>query len=86
MSGNPFDSADGGFHVLVNDEGLHSLWPGVAAVPAGWRTVFGLSSRRDCLAYIDQHWTDLRPSSLRAAMAADRPAEFERPQHELKGR
>ncbi|KOV15550.1 hypothetical protein ADK90_30585 [Streptomyces sp. XY413] len=72
MSSNPFDDADGRFYVLVNDEGQHSLWPSFAEVPAGWRIVFGEESRQLCLEYVEANWTDLRPQSLRDAMAADR--------------
>lgn len=63
---NPFDAADGRFLVLVNDEGQHSLWPSFADVPAGWRTAFGEDTRQACLDYVERHWTDLRPASLRA--------------------
>ncbi|MEI5523787.1 MbtH family protein [Streptomyces brasiliscabiei] len=70
MSTNPFDDASGTFHVLVNDEEQHSLWPAFAPVPAGWRAVFGEAGRPECLEYIERHWTDLRPKSLREAMAA----------------
>ncbi len=72
MSSNPFDDADGRFYVLVNDEDQHSLWPSFAEVPAGWRIVFGEESRQLCLEYVEANWTDLRPQSLRDAMAADR--------------
>ncbi|MFJ9598285.1 MbtH family protein [Streptomyces virginiae] len=76
MSSNPFDDADGRFYVLVNDEGQHSLWPSFAEVPAGWRIVFGEESRQLCLEHVEANWTDLRPQSLRDAMAADRvPAD-----------
>ncbi|GLF99151.1 MbtH family protein [Streptomyces yaizuensis] len=71
MSGNPFDDADGRFHVLVNDEEQHSLWPTFAAVPEGWRVVLDDGSRAACLAYVEEHWTDMRPRSLREAMAGD---------------
>ncbi|WP_327364819.1 MbtH family protein [Streptomyces sp. NBC_01296] len=71
MSSNPFDDADGRFYVLVNDEQQHSLWPSFTEVPAGWRIVFGEESRDKCLAYVEDKWTDLRPQSLRDAMAAD---------------
>ncbi|MFD5556870.1 MbtH family protein [Streptomyces sp. NPDC059578] len=71
MSTNPFDDEDGRFHVVVNDEEQYSLWPTFADIPAGWRAVFGEESRAACLAYVDQHWTDMRPRSLREAMAAD---------------
>ncbi|RAG85061.1 MbtH family protein [Streptacidiphilus pinicola] len=69
MSTNPFDDDNGRFHVVVNDEGQHSLWPTFADVPAGWRTVFGEATRAQCLEYVEQNWTDLRPLSLQRAMA-----------------
>ena len=69
MSTNPFDDDNGTFFVLVNDEDQYSLWPAFADVPAGWWVVFGASGRSDCLAYVEQTWTDLRPKTLRAAMA-----------------
>ncbi|MEV7940332.1 MbtH family protein [Kitasatospora sp. NPDC088264] len=72
MSSNPFDDDSGRFFVLVNDEEQHSMWPAFAEVPVGWRVVFGESSRRECLDYVEQNWNDLRPKSLRDAMAADR--------------
>ncbi|OPC84021.1 MbtH family protein [Embleya scabrispora] len=72
MSTNPFDDEDGRFQVLVNDEEQHSLWPVFADVPEGWRVVFGEASRAECLEYVERNWTDLRPKSLREAMAADR--------------
>ncbi|MEU3273854.1 MbtH family protein [Saccharomonospora sp. NPDC006951] len=62
---NPFDDNDGRFYVLVNDEEQHSLWPTFAAVPDGWRIVFGEDSREACLAYVEENWTDLRPASIR---------------------
>ncbi len=33
---NPFEDENGSYHVLVNDEGQHSLWPSFIAVPNGW--------------------------------------------------
>ncbi|MCI4039791.1 MbtH family protein [Streptomyces sp. TRM75563] len=68
---NPFDSIDGSFLVLVNDEGQHSLWPAFADVPAGWSVVFGAAERAACLAYVDENWTDLRPASLVEAFTDD---------------
>lgn len=66
MTTNPFEDPQGRFLVLVNDENQHSLWPSFAEVPAGWRTVFGEATRDECLAYVESHWTDLRPASLAA--------------------
>ncbi|GHH17265.1 MbtH family protein [Streptomyces lanatus] len=71
MSTNPFDDAEGRFHVLVNDEGQHSLWPTFAEVPDGWRVVLRDESREKALAHVEENWTDMRPRSLREAMAAD---------------
>jgi len=70
MSTNPFDDDEGRFLVVVNDEEQHSLWPVFAAVPAGWRPVFGQAPRQECLKYVDENWTDMRPRSLRIAMDA----------------
>lgn len=71
MSTNPFDDEDGRFYVLANDEDQHSLWPTFATVPDGWRIVFGEESRQECLKYVEENWTDIRPKSLREAMDAD---------------
>lgn len=68
---NPFDDEDGRFFVLVNDENQHSLWPTFADIPSGWNKVFGEASRAECLDYVNEHWTDLRPQSLIDAMEAD---------------
>ncbi|MCX4661935.1 MbtH family protein [Streptomyces uncialis] len=67
MTANPFEDPEGRFLVLVNDENQHSLWPSFAEVPAGWQTVLGEDTREACLAYVEEHWTDLRPASLVAA-------------------
>ena len=64
VSTNPFESPDGTYHVLVNDEGQHSLWPEFAEVPSGWTTVLAGVGRTEALEYVETHWTDLRPKSL----------------------
>ncbi|MGA7490492.1 MAG: MbtH family protein [Xanthobacteraceae bacterium] len=61
---NPFEDENGVYHVLVNDEGQHSLWPSFIAVPAGWTIVHESASRAACLEFINQNWTDMRPKSL----------------------
>ncbi|GAA4855416.1 mycobactin NRPS accessory protein MbtH [Actinomycetospora corticicola] len=72
---NPFDDENGRFRVLVNAEDQHSLWPVFAEVPSGWTVVFGEGSdgaeRAACVSYVEEHWTDLRPRSLRERLAAD---------------
>lgn len=74
MSTNPFDDEDGRFYVLINDEEQHSLWPTFATVPEGWRIVHGSdgsTGRQSCLDYVEEHWTDLRPKTLRDAIEKD---------------
>jgi MbtH protein len=71
---NPFDNESGTFLVLVNDENQHSLWPAFAEVPAGWTTVFGEESRKACMDYIEENWTDMRPKSLAEEMARQEQA------------
>ena len=74
MSTNPFDDDNGTFYVLVNDEEQHSLWPTFVDVPAGWRVGDGESNRADCLAWVEENWTDMRPRSLRESMSSQRRA------------
>ncbi|ANW17098.1 MbtH family protein [Streptomyces clavuligerus] len=61
---HPWDDSEATFLVLVNSEGQHSLWPSRTAVPAGWTTVCGPAAHQLCVAYVDEHWTDMRPKSL----------------------
>jgi MbtH protein len=61
---NPFDDSVGEFVVLVNMEGQYSLWPIFREVPGGWEIVFGPTQREECLTWVEEHWTDMRPLSL----------------------
>ena len=65
---NPFEDENGTYHVLVNDEGQHSLWPTFVEVPQGWTIIHKSDSRAACLEFINQHWTDMRPNSLIESM------------------
>ncbi len=51
--------------VVVNDEEQYSIWPAERELPAGWRADGFTGSEEECLAYIDETWTDMRPASLR---------------------
>ena len=70
---NPFDTADGTFLVLVNDEEQRSLWPAFVPVPDGWTIAHGPDTRQACIDNMDACWTDMRPASLVAAM--DKPQQ-----------
>ncbi|AVR98932.1 MbtH family protein [Pseudoduganella armeniaca] len=53
--------------VVKNHEEQYSIWDTAQPVPAGWAEQDCRGSKEQCLAYIRQHWTDMRPASLRAA-------------------
>lgn len=63
-----FDREDALYKVLINQQEQYSLWPDYKAVPAGWRETGKQGSKADCLAYVEQVWTDMRPLSLRQKM------------------
>lgn len=68
-----WDSPETHFSVVVNHEEQYSIWPDYKPVPAGWRAVGKQGSKEECLAYIEQVWTDMRPLSLRQAMQTEDP-------------
>lgn len=55
--------------VLINHEEQYSLWPSDISIPDGWSQVGEARSKSDCLQFVDEVWTDLRPLSLRKKMA-----------------
>lgn len=57
---NDVDGAEELFTVLVNTEGQHSLWPTFREPPNGWKAVRPPGTREQCLAYIEEHWRDIR--------------------------
>lgn len=62
------DADDSLYLVVVNEEEQYSIWPAGRDVPAGWEAV-GAENRKDqCLAMIEELWTDMRPLSLRLAL------------------
>jgi MbtH protein len=52
------------YRVVVNDEAQYSIWPSHKALPAGWKSAGKEGIKAECLAYIRQVWTDMRPLSL----------------------
>jgi MbtH protein len=65
---NPFEDENSVYHVLINEEGQHSLWPSFVAVPDGWIIIHKSDTRAACLDFIEKNWTDMRPNSLIEAM------------------
>jgi MbtH protein len=56
------------YAVVMNHEEQYSIWLADRDIPAGWKSVGKTGSKAECLAYIEQVWTDMRPLSLRKWM------------------
>ena len=78
---NPFDDESAMYLVLTNEEGRYSLWPAALDIPKGWTAGGPPAGRRACLEWIDANWTDLRPRSLREAMASTEQPDLARGRH-----
>lgn len=64
------ESNDPVYEVVINHEEQYSIWPADREVPLGWALAGFRGTKADCLAHIEQVWTDMRPRSLREAMEA----------------
>lgn len=67
------DWTDGLLKVVLNDEEQYSIWPADRENAAGWRDAGKTGPKEECLAWIKDVWTDMRPLSLRKAMAETKP-------------
>ncbi|MUG92155.1 MbtH family NRPS accessory protein [Scytonema sp. UIC 10036] len=56
------------YKVVVNHEEQYSIWPAERENPLGWQDVGKSGLKPECLEYIKQVWTDMRPLSLRKRM------------------
>lgn len=56
------------YRAVVNHEEQYSIWPATRDLPAGWRDAGKQGTKAECLAYIEEVWTDMRPLSLRQHM------------------
>lgn len=53
------------YRVVVNHEEQYSIWPAERDLPAGWNEAGKRGRKAECLQYIAEVWTDMRPRSLR---------------------
>ena len=58
------------YKVVVNHEEQYSIWSADRENPLGWRAAGKIGAKAECLAYIKDVWTDMRPLSLRNKMEA----------------
>src|SRR5258708_3468098 len=56
------------YKVVANHEEQYSIWPDYKEVPGGWKHVGKTGPKAECLSYIKEVWTDMRPLSLRGKM------------------
>jgi MbtH protein len=56
------------YKVVVNHEDQYSIWPAHRDNAPGWRDAGKIGTKAECLSYIKEVWTDMRPLSLRKAM------------------
>ena len=56
------------YRVVVNHEEQYSIWPEHRELPLGWNDAGKTGPKDECLAYIEEVWTDMRPLSLRRKM------------------
>jgi MbtH protein len=56
------------YTVVVNHEEQYSIWFADRDIPPGWREVGKTGKRAECLDYIKEVWTDMRPLSVRESL------------------
>jgi uncharacterized protein YbdZ (MbtH family) len=69
MSWNDPDKEDATIYkVIMNQEEQYSIWPAYKEVPHGCQFTGKTGLKAECLAYVKDVWTDMRPLSLRKKM------------------
>ena len=56
------------YKVVLNHEEQYSIWPADRENALGWRDAGKIGPKTECLDYIKEVWTDMRPLSLRKHM------------------
>jgi MbtH protein len=64
---NNNDQSEDSYKILINAEEQYSLWSAFNPIPKGWTEVKN-GTKEECLAYVREVWTDMRPLSLRKKM------------------
>jgi MbtH protein len=69
------------YRVVVNHEEQYSIWRFDKPIPNGWSDAGKSGTKEECLSFINQVWTDMRPLSLRkrSGLACERSATDVRP-------
>ncbi|MFN0202893.1 MAG: MbtH family protein [Bacteroidia bacterium] len=59
------------YSVVMNHEEQYSIWPAERELALGWHAVGKQGLKQECLDYIQEVWTDMRPLSLRKKIAEE---------------
>lgn len=76
-----WDDDDRIYVVVINSAEQYSIWPADRELPLGWNAAGKKGTKQECLDYIEEVWTDMRPLSLRKKME-----EMERERIEREGK
>lgn len=56
------------YKAVVNHEEQYSIWSVDRELPLGWNYAGKMGTKLECLEFINEVWTDMRPLSLRKQM------------------
>jgi MbtH protein len=71
------------YKVVMNHEEQYSIWPADLEIPKGWSDVGKSGTKLECLSYIKDVWTDMRPLSLRKKMDETAKSQADSPLNSL---
>lgn len=57
--------SSGRYEVVINHEEQYSMLPLGQTIPAGWKRIGKNGSKKECLKYIEEVWTDMKEEDLR---------------------
>jgi MbtH protein len=60
------------YRVVINHEEQYSIWPAEKEIPLGWNDAGKVGTKQECLDYIKEVWTDMRPMLLRNRMDSEK--------------
>lgn len=63
------------YKVVVNHEEQYSIWPTDRENALGWRDTGHVGTKAECLNYVKEVWTDMRPLSLREQMGREQTVQ-----------
>jgi MbtH protein len=65
VDASPNQSPEPEYRVVVNGEEQYSIWLALRPLPLGWSDAAKMGTKAECLDFIRETWTDMRPRSVR---------------------